>query len=120
MKPANFLFLLGICVLSGFGCDKQQPDELEVVIGTDPCTSSYPAGKPGKGYVIQLSNRDTVLTYNLPLSIAKGVEGYQKYNSTFFLKGFKTNLTYRPARNEEKSVSSLSGSCGLVRNFAVQ
>lgn len=104
MRSANLLYILGLCIFFGFSCNKQPADELEVmIIGTDPCTSSNVSESSGKGYIIRLSNQDTVVTYNLPLSVAKEVEKFHSYkNSAFFLKGFKTTLTYRFARDEEK------------------
>lgn len=104
MRSANLLYIFGLCIFFGFSCNKAHVDELEVmIIGTDPCTSSYLTDNSNKGYIIRLSNLDTVTTYNLPLSVAKEVEKFQNYkNSAFFIKGFKTALTYRFARDEEK------------------
>ena len=111
MRNTKILSLVFIfCVVSNYSCDKQvnidKAEEISI-IGIDPCTKDYPTGTPNKGYVLQLNtNKDTVITYNLPLSIAKQVDpSIDKIVNEFLLPQdlvIKATLSYRYATDQEK------------------
>ncbi len=108
-KVLSLVFLFG--VLSNYSCDKQsntnQAEEVSI-IGIDPCTKNYPTGTLNKGYVLQLNSntKDTVVTYNLPLPIAKQVDpSINKIVNGFLLPQdlvIKATLSYRYATDQEK------------------
>lgn len=111
-KSLSVIFL--IYILLNCSCNKQQANvdnsgEISI-IGIDPCTKSYPTGTLNKGYVLKLNNstNDTVLTYNLPMSIAERADPIiNKIANGFLLPQdsiFKTTFNYRYATDQEKYI----------------
>lgn len=121
-KTAKTIFMVAI-LLSGFvfsiGCQRQDvsPEKQDgnllideaYIIGVDPCTVSYPAGAPQKGYVLRLiKSQNTVVTYNLPSETARMVDDtITQLEDGYLLPkrdrgSFKIRIKYRYAEGAEK------------------
>jgi hypothetical protein len=109
MKTTRKLYILicGIALLS-FGCGKDNANQSKSgavsVIGFEPCTSGTPITGQ-KGYVLVTAANDTVVTFNLPLSIAQKIGPIPKFKTNFMFAPevvVNTTLTYHSATRDEQ------------------
>ncbi len=121
IKP---LLPLVLSIVAITGCKKSSERSRSLVatsvIGIDPCSQDYSPGTPKKGYVLLNGNTgDVVVTYNLPVDIARKVDAtFKLKNNVYFTDDtrVKVDLPYRVASDSEK-VYLLCPAIVFVGNF---